>query len=366
MNLNYRSLPLAALILACLFIGVVPAAADTPQYRVYSTPSGASFCVDYHCGYTTPDNFAATPNAWHTIVVSLDGYQTWSDNVYLDNYGTTVVNANLVQNPPAFGYLDITSFGADITVDGVGRGNGDQKMPLSPGSHTLLLQKPGYYDHEELFTITPDQTTALAPGMTPYPPSSPYGDLQVQSDPPGAAVTVNGDYKGTTYPGDPVYVTQLTPGTYTVSLSMPDYQTYTETAIVTANGVKVITATMVPASPPSDTTGQVTVGSNPSGAGVYLDTTYRGITPMVLADVPAGSHTIVLRIPGYQDWTSTVAVTGGNYAAVTGALVPGGSAPAAPAATTAAPRPTKSAGSPLLPLLGLGLCGMLAVMKRRE
>jgi hypothetical protein len=362
MNLNYRSLTLAALILACLFIGAVPAAADTPQYRVYSTPSGASFCVDYHCGYTTPDNYAATPNAWHTIVVSLDGYQTWSDNVYLDNYGTTVVNANLVPNPPAFGYLDITSFGADIYVDGVGMGNGDQKMPLSPGSHTLLLKKPGYYDHEELFTITADQTTTLAPGMTPYPASSPYGDLQVQSVPPGATVTVNGDYKGTTYPGDPVYVTQLTPGTYTVSLSMPDYQTYTETAVVTANGVKVITAAMVPATPgpTPDTTGQITVGSVPSGASVYLDTKYRGVTPMVLTDIPAGSHTIVLKQNGYQDWTSSVAVTGGSYTAVSGALIPGTVSP------TTMPKPTKSGLSVLLPLAGIGICGALAILRKRK
>jgi hypothetical protein len=362
MTLNYRSLIVMGLILACLCLGVSPVAADAPQFRVFSSPGGASFCVDYHCGYTTPDNFAATPNSWHTILVSMDGYQTWTDSVYLDNYGTTVVNANLVPNPPAFGYLDITSFGADIYVDGVGQGNGDQKMPLSPGTHTLLLKKPGYYDHEEAFTITTDRTTTLAPGMTPYPPSSPYGDLQVQSIPPGAAVTVNGDYKGTTYPGDPVYVTQLTPGSYTVSLAMPDYQTYTETAVVQANAVKTITAAMVPATPgPSpDTTGQVTVGSSPSGAGVYLDTKYRGVTPMVLTDIPAGSHTIVLRQNGYQDWTSSVAVTAGSYAAVSGTLVPGAVPP------TPAPQPTKSGLSVVIPLAGAGICGALVILKRKE
>jgi hypothetical protein len=365
MILNYRSLIIAGFILACLCLAVPPVAADTPQFRVYSNPSGASFCVDYHCGYVTPDDFAATPNAWHTVTVSMPGYQTWSDSVYLDNYGTTVVNANLDPNPPAFGYLDITSFGADIYVDGVSMGNGDQKMPLSPGGHTLLLKKAGYYDHEEYFTITADSTTTLAPGMTPYPQSSPYGDIQVQSVPPGAAVTVNGDYKGTTYPNDPVYVTQLAPGSYTVSLSMADYQTYTETVAVQANAVKTITAPMVPVTPgPSpDTTGQLTVGSIPSGASVYLDSKYRGVTPMVLADIPVGSHTIVLRQNGYQDWTSSVAVTGGGYEAVSGTLVPG----AAPATTAPAPAPlpTKSPLPVFIPLAGIGICAALVILSKR-
>ena len=102
MTINFRSLILMGLILAGLCLAVSPVSADTPQFRVYSNPSGASFCVDYHCGYVTPDDFAATPNSWHTIVVSMPGYQTWSDSIYLDNYGTTVVNANLDPNPPGF------------------------------------------------------------------------------------------------------------------------------------------------------------------------------------------------------------------------------------------------------------------------
>ena len=360
MMLNDRSLLFIGALLVCLVTLISPVAADSPQFRVYSTPSGASFCVDYHCGYLTPDDFAATPNSWHTIVVTMDGYQTWSDTMYLDDYGTTVVNANLYPNPVAVGFLDITSFGADIYVDGIYKGNGDQTMSLSPDSHRLLLQKPGYYDHEEQFTISADRTTTLAPGMTPYPQSSPYGDLQIQSIPPGAGVTVNGDYKGTTYPGDPVYVTQLTPGSYSVSLSMPDYQTYSETVTVQANAVKVITATMVPSPSGSDTTGQLTVGSTPAGANVYLDTTFRGVTPMVLSDIPAGSHVIVLRQSGYQDWTSSVAVTGGSYTAVSGTLV------SVTTPATSASQPTKSPLPVFIPLAGIGICCALVIMRNRE
>jgi len=192
--------------------------------------------------------------------------------------------------------------------------------------------------------------------MTPLPASSPYGSLNIQSVPSGAAVFVNGDYKGTTYPNDPVYVSQLTPGSYSVVLSMPDYQSFSQNAEVQANKAGEITATMMPSNTPSDTTGQITVGSIPAGAGVYLDNKYSGITSMVLANVPRGSHNILLRQAGYQDWLSTVSVTGGSYALVSGTLVPGVS-----------PTPTtKSAPSMMIALAGVGVCGVLVLLRKKE
>jgi len=367
MSINYRTLVLAGVILACLVLGISPAAADTTQYRVYSEPSGATFCVDYHCGYTTPDDFAVSPDTWHTITVSMAGYQTWSTYENVGSPGTDVINAILVPNPPSYGWLDLNSFGADIYIDSVYYGNGEQTIPLAPGSHTLLLKKPGYYDSTTQISITAGETYPTAIGMAPYTQSPIYGDLQIQSVPPGAAVYVNNNYQGITYPGDPVYVTQLAPGTYTVNLAMQDYQPFTQTAVVQAGITKQITAPMVPSSPGTapDTTGQLIVGSTPSGAGIYLDNKYSGVTPIVLANIPAGSHTLVLRQGGYQDWTSTVIVTGGGYAEVSGTLV-SGSTPAKPAPANPVPQPTKSGLAVFIPLAGVGICGAFVLLRMKE
>ena len=363
MSLNYRILLFAGVILSCLVMGISPAAADTTQFRVFSDPSGATFCVDYHCGYTTPDNFGVDPNTWHTITVSMEGYQTWSSYETAGSTGTAVINANLVPNPPAYGWLETNPFGADIFIDNSYYGNGAQTITLSPGTHSFVLKKPGYYDYQEQISITAGQTFSHNAGMTQYTQSSGYGDLQIQSVPPGAAVFVNGNYKGTTYPSDPVYVTQLTPGTYSVSLSMQDYLSYTETAAVQAGITKDIWATMVPAAPgpAPDTTGQIIAGSTPGGAGIYLDNKYSGVTPLVLANVPAASHALVLRLSGYQDWTSAVTVTGGSYTEVSGTLVP-----AKPATTNSLPQPTKSGLSVVIPLAGIGVCGALVLLRKKE
>ncbi|MFA4824834.1 MAG: PEGA domain-containing protein [Methanoregula sp.] len=367
MSIHYRTLVVACVILACLVLGIAPAAADTTQYRVYSEPSGASFCVDYHCGYSTPDDFGVSPNTWHTITVSMPGYQTWSTYEGVGDIGTEVINAILVPNPVSYGWLDLNPFEADIYIDGVYYGNGEQTIPLAPGSHTLLLKKPGYYDSTTRFSITAGETFPTAIGMEPYTQSPIYGDLQIQSVPPGAAVYVNNNYQGITYPGDPVYVTQLAPGTYTVSLSMQDYQTFTQTAVVQAGKTKQITASMVPVTPGAapDTTGQLIVGSVPSGAGIYLDNKYSGVTPMVLANIPAGSHTLVLRQGGFAEWTSAVTVNGGSYTEISGTLVPG-STPAKPASVNPVPQPTKSGLPAVIPLAGLGICGFLVLLGKKE
>ncbi len=123
---------------------------------------------------------------------------------------------------------------------------------------------------------------------------------------------------------------------------------------------------MVPvtAGPTPDTTGQISIGSIPGGAGVYLDNTYKGITPMVLSDIPAGSHTLMLRQTGYQGWTSTVNVVGGSYTQVSGTLISASSTTGA--VTTTSAQPTKSGLSPFIALAGVGICGAFAVLTRKK
>lgn len=358
---DHRVPVFAGIFLVCIFFSILPVAAEGTWFDVRSDPSDAYVCVDnYQCSYT-PATFPETPYTWHTITVSKEGYQPWSSYEGTGSPGTTVVIANLVRNPSSVGWLDINPFEAEVIIDGIDEGNGAMIIPLSPGTHNLLLQKSGYYDYKDMIIINAGKTLTYAHGMTPYTQSSGYGDLQISSNPAGASVYVNNYYKGITSSGSALYVTQLAPGTYTVRLTMPDYQPYTETATV-QNGITYdIWATMVPVTPgpTPDTTGQINVGSSPAGANVYLDNGLKGFTPTVLADIPAGSHTITLRMIGYQDWSSTVNVAAGSYTQVSGNLVP------AVAPTTPAPQPTKSGLFFAIALCGIGICGALVVLKKR-
>jgi len=74
-------------------------------------------------------------------------------------------------------------------------------------------------------------------------------------------------------------------------------------------------------SPTPDTTGQIVVSSTPTGAEVFLDNAFRGITPVTLSDIPAGSHVVTVKQTGYTDSTQTVTVTGGESTPVVIGLV---------------------------------------------
>ncbi len=73
----------------------------------------------------------------------------------------------------------------------------------------------------------------------------------------------------------------------------------------------------------------------------------------------------MLRLNGYQDWTSTVTVAGGSYTAVSGTLVPA-AAPTNPVTTNPAPQPTKSGLSGLTVLAAVGICGALILLRKKE
>ena len=100
------------------------------------------------------------------------------------------------------------------------------------------------------------------------------------------------------------------------------------------------------------TVGGLSVSSTPSGANVYVDNAFRGVTPLMLNDITTGSHTLLLQMAGYQDYVATVQVNSGATNTVAAVLNP---------ATT----PTKKAGSlPVAAGVSLVIIGLLMVSRR--
>jgi hypothetical protein len=363
---SYRVLlVLCGILLVCL-MGIIPVAAI--QFQVYSNPSDAEVSVDNFWFDRTPATIQYPESGWHTIRVSREGYQTVVRSEYCTggNNDVCVVSYDLSPNTPAYGFLSInTNNEVALTVDGIFQGYGSMIIPLYPGSHTMTLKKPGYYDYTETFTIYDGQTTTRSPAMNPYPQQPQYGSLQIDSEPPGASVYLDNRYMGIEPATGAFYITDLAPGTYTLSLVMPDYQTWTQRVQVQAGIVNDIWPKLMPnpAGPVPDTTGQIFAYSTPAGANVYVDNAYKGITPVTLRDIPAGSHTVTFKLMGYQDYSTVAIVSGGTIINVP-ATLPLGQAANVPAAA-ATPTPTKTALSSLTAIVALGICcaGLLAARK---
>jgi len=75
----------------------------------------------------------------------------------------------------------------------------------------------------------------------------------------------------------------------------------------------------------TDKTGFIQVNSTPAGAAISLDGVSTGYTTnYTLANVDVGTHTITLKLSGYDDFVQGVSVVAGQTATVTASLTPSG------------------------------------------
>jgi hypothetical protein len=358
------------ILLIGITVCIAPVAAENAWLAITSNPSGAWACLDHWDCHYTPITIATDASSYHSLTVSKDGYQTITQTVYANSLGTTTpVAISLVQEPTQTGSLDIDSIptGSDIWLDERYYGTTPQIIGgLAAGTHSLTLKKAGYFDYLEPFQIVAGQVSSMSPRLIGYSSSSGYGDIQIQSNPVGAAVYVNNNYKGTTISSSALYVTQLTPGSYSIRVTLANYQTYYETVTVTAGSVSDIHANMVYVTPgpTPNINGQITVRSSPSGANIYLDNAFMGLTPLTLVNIPQGNHDIILKMNGYQNWQSAVSVPAGVSTDVSGTLL----ANPTPVPTTytsqLAPLPTQSPISLVSIISAIGICGAAAILFR--
>lgn len=77
---------------------------------------------------------------------------------------------------------------------------------------------------------------------------------------------------------------------------------------------------------PINTLGSILVTSIPTGASVYVDNDYKGVTPsrgnLEIPDLYQGTYYLVVHYPGYEDFIQTVYVTGGETTDINCALSP--------------------------------------------
>ncbi len=193
--------------------------------------------------------------------------------------------------------------GAQVYADDrlIGNATPNFTILLPARTYTIKVVKAGFKDFVQSVNLTSAGVTVqanLVPinAVAPPPPPAQYA-LTVNSNVSGAEVYLNGNRAGNT----PLSI-QVAPGTYTVQVKAAGYNGYNQTFNVT--GPTQVNATLA--------TVQVTltVNSNVAGASVYLNGNLSGNTPLNL-QVIAGSYTVMVRAPGYNDYSQNVAV-GGN------------------------------------------------------
>jgi hypothetical protein len=117
-----------------------------------------------------------------------------------------------------------------------------------------------------------------------------------------------------------------------------------------------VAAVLQPSSTPP-TTASAEINSQPSGADVYINNAYKGVTPLSFENVPIDAtktYNIELRLEGYKPYTDSGSISAGQNVVINAALTP-------------LPPPTTKSPLSLMPIVAaLAVIGLLSVVLKKK
>jgi DNA-binding transcriptional regulator of glucitol operon len=185
--------------------------------------------------------------------------------------------------------------GALVILNGNQVGTTPFSGQLNPGTYALVVRATGYQDWTTQLVMSGPQTLNVTLHPLNY-------QLVVNANVNGALVFLNGNQVGTT-----PFSGQLVPGTYSLLVRAPGYQDWMTQ--VPLSGPRTLTVTLQPMNY------QLVVNANVNGALVFLNNNQVGTTPFS-GQLTPGTYALLVRAPGYQDWTTQVAMSGPQTLAV--------------------------------------------------
>ena len=186
------------------------------------------------------------------------------------------------------------------------------------GSYSYTAQAAGYEPYTGTVNVNSGQV------QVPVKLRSNKAHINVTAATPGSKIYVDGVLKGETQ-----WNGELMPGDYIVEARRDGYRPRDISVTLTAASERNV---VIPAL--EMITGELSIEYRPLGAHISLDGKAVGTTPTLLADIPAGTHTLSIAHPGYVTATLNVTVTDSGTTPVTGTLK-----------KTAAPGPAAQSGS---------------------
>lgn len=186
---------------------------------------------------------------------------------------------------------------AQVILNGrlLGTANPSFSASVTPGTYELIVRKAGLPEFKQTIVVgsaglTVNATFGSTVIVTP-PPASANHKLTVQSNVVGADVYING-----VLAGKAPFTGQVPAGSYTIVVKAPGYKDFTQG--VRISGDAVINAILEGGS-------VLQVNANVPGAQVYLNGSLVGTVPYS-ASMPGGTYTVVVKAPGYSDFTQTI------------------------------------------------------------
>jgi serine/threonine protein kinase len=173
---------------------------------------------------------------------------------------------------------------------------------LNPGQYSLEVQKEGYRSMQTALQVKSgsviDQKVSL---------ESLAKGLLLTSKPAGADVFINGAKQS----GQTPVTLPLAPGSYNLVLRMPGYDAYA-TSVQVKDNVQTQLLDVPLKEKSTVRVAWAQVETTPNGAEIFVDGQTTGQKTPARVQVPAGMHTIMVKLDGYQQMRRTFQATEGG------------------------------------------------------
>ena len=264
---------------------------ETASLSVQSEPPGAAILLDGKPPRAPSNTFTRVPFGTHQLTATLDEYEPikqdiqvrreMASQIHLQLKPTQEIAALSIQSQPA---------GAAILLDG--------KPPQAPsnsfthvpfGAHQLTATLDGYEPIK--------QDIEVRRGMTPQihlqlKPSQEIASLSIQSQPPGAAILLDG--KPPQAPSNTF--THVPFGTHQLTATLDDYEPIKQDVEVRQGMTSEIHLKLTQ----SQEIAALSVQIEPPGASILLDGTPPQVPPNTFTHVPFGGHQLIATLKKYE------------------------------------------------------------------
>ncbi len=275
--------------------------------RVASAPQGAMVSLDGKELGVTPLDAKKVPAGDHELSLALTGYQPSKRDIRILRQRTAELSVELQKDLRAIRIVSAPD-GARVAINGDAAGVTPLDIAsIQTGEHKVRLTLPGHAITTE--TMAVDTTTDEQ--LFSYRLRPLAGNIRVETTPPGAAVTVDGDERGKS----PLALTGLSIGQHKIGLASDGHLSVTKTVTVQDQQTTTLKETLTRAE------GQLICVSVPTGAKITLDGKEVGVTPKTITEVPVGKRVVTLYVEGYQPWTGRAPIVHGETTKVEVGLI---------------------------------------------
>ena len=192
-------------------------------------------------------------------------------------------------------FFDVAPLGSEVNVSGGLALQVGPRYLIREGAIDVRINAEGYYEYAGELAVGNQQAQTFTIELLPLPG---FLDLDTGAV-TGAEIIIDGASIGST----PLQQIELAAGEHTLVVRKDRYETLETTVAITGRSARqAMTLELLPA------WANVSFTTTPAGATVSVDGTEIGSTPLT-AEVLAGEHEVLVKLPAHKAWTDTLAVT---------------------------------------------------------